>query len=336
MYCRSTEAISNYCAEDKKRAHSWDLAKYTVQESHLSHMYRSAVAVIQSDPMEDLGCLHSIFPHVLPEEWAVLWFVAIPQLDTVTPWNQLSSQVNITAYQHNGGGWGISRLFQIKYIQLDYMLWNLVTLTCLCKVPQGVIPNHPAIMCHAVGGLCCLHVLDVLLQTLLLTWQGEVAGEREKRARQSNPQTLTTHSGINFHWEVHLNSVASFQISLFTQTHTHMHTRMHIHTHLKFMYTTAYLYMIGSFSVTCLKFGPLESRKRQRALATTLVTAACRWLWTSLYFSPLRCSSAWRRPLQAFPRRSSCCKLVSLHEGRWDKVKDIYHNSYSTTDSTCR
>ena len=59
----------------------------------LDHVYRRTVCVVQSEPIKDRSHLRHILTHVLPQVGAVCRALAVSQLDTVTPYVDLSLEV---------------------------------------------------------------------------------------------------------------------------------------------------------------------------------------------------------------------------------------------------
>lgn len=59
------------------------------------------VTVVKTNTMEILGSDFSVFFHVSPQIWAVFRLITITQLHTVSPANELSSQVNIWTCKGN-------------------------------------------------------------------------------------------------------------------------------------------------------------------------------------------------------------------------------------------
>lgn len=62
---------------------------------YLSYMQRCGVAVVKSDSMEILGCDFGVFLHVGPQVWTVFRALAVAEFHTVTPANQLPTQVHV-------------------------------------------------------------------------------------------------------------------------------------------------------------------------------------------------------------------------------------------------
>lgn len=60
-------------------------------------MERCGMAVIQTNTGKVFGCDLSVFLHVGPQVRAVLWLLAVTQLHTVSPADQLSPQVHLGA-----------------------------------------------------------------------------------------------------------------------------------------------------------------------------------------------------------------------------------------------
>lgn len=69
--------------------------------AYLSYMNRCWVAVVQTNTMEIFGSDFSVFFHMCPEVWAVFRFITITQFHTVSPTNELPSQVNIWTCKGN-------------------------------------------------------------------------------------------------------------------------------------------------------------------------------------------------------------------------------------------
>ena len=61
-------------------------------------MNRGTVAIIQPDSMEDVCCLDSVVPHVLPEEGGIFRPPSVPQFHAVPPGDKLPPQVDIRTW----------------------------------------------------------------------------------------------------------------------------------------------------------------------------------------------------------------------------------------------
>lgn len=90
------------------------------------------MAVIQSDPMEIFSCGFSVFLHVVPQVWTIFRSIAIAKFDTVTPADQLPTQVHIWAYKENINFIGARINMFLNHIQ------TRITLNCSRTKPFNI------------------------------------------------------------------------------------------------------------------------------------------------------------------------------------------------------